>query len=112
MNNNVIEKINKQIQNHPILLYMKGTPHIPKCGFSSKAAKIISSCTTYCTYIDVLMHTDIRTTLPQISNWPTFPQLWIEKKLIGGCDIIVDMYNDKTLQSLITQTELKYKKII
>lgn len=111
MKNNIIEEIKQQIQDHPILLYMKGTLHMPKCGFSAKAAKIISNCTTCCTYIDVLFYTDIRATLPKFSNWPTFPQLWIEKKLVGGCDIIIDMYNNGTLKSLIQKVELKYKMI-
>lgn len=108
--NDITEKIKQQIQNNLILLYMKGTPNIPKCGFSLKAARILSSYTTSFTYIDVLIHTDIRYALPRFSNWPTFPQLWIEKKLIGGCDIIVDMHNSGTLRPLINEIKLKYNK--
>lgn len=107
--NDIIKKIKKQIEDNPILLYMKGTPTIPKCGFSLKAARILSNCTTSFTYIDVLVDTDIRSALPQFSNWPTFPQLWIEKKLIGGCDIIADMYHCGKLKLLINEIKLKYK---
>lgn len=106
--NNIIKKIKQQIQDNPIILYMKGTPNIPKCGFSLKAARILSNCTTSFTYVDVLIHTDIRSVLPTFSNWPTFPQLWIEQKLIGGCDIISDMYHSGKLKSLIDETKLKY----
>lgn len=99
--NNIVKKIEQQIQDNPILLYMKGTPTSPKCGFSLKAVRIISACTTSFTYIDILVHTDIRYALPTFANWPTFPQLWIEKKLIGGCDIISDMYHCGKLKPLI-----------
>lgn len=107
--NNTIEEIKQQIQKNPILLYMKGTPVSPKCGFSLKAVRIVSSCTTSFAYIDVLAHTDIRYALPKFSNWPTFPQLWIDKKLIGGCDIILDMYHCGKLKPLIEKIILKNK---
>lgn len=103
-----IKKIKKQIQANPILLYMKGTPNTPKCGFSAKAARILSNCTISFTYIDVLVHTDIRSFLPKFSNWPTFPQLWIDNKLIGGCDIIAEMYHCGKLKLLIDEIQLKY----
>lgn len=106
--NNITEKIKKQIQDNLILLYMKGTPNTPKCGFSLKAARILSSCTKSFTYIDVLVHTDIRYALPIFSNWPTFPQLWINKKLIGGCDIILDMHNSGQLKLLIDEIMLQH----
>lgn len=107
--NNIIKKIEKQIQNNPILLYMKGTPKDPKCGFSLKAVRILSNCTTSFTYIDVLTDTDIRSNLPIFSKWPTFPQLWIQKKLIGGCDIISDMYHNGKLKLLIDKVNLHLK---
>lgn len=106
--NNVIEKIKNQIKVHPIVLYMKGTPNAPKCGFSSRAAQILSTYTQSFFYVDVLIHVDIRNTLPTFSNWPTFPQLWIEEKLIGGSDIIINMNHNGQLKTLIDQVKLKH----
>ncbi|URJ27168.1 Grx4 family monothiol glutaredoxin [Candidatus Blochmanniella camponoti] len=106
--NNAIEKIKNQIKENPIVLYMKGTPSAPKCGFSSKAAQVLSTYTQSFFYIDVLIHVDIRNALPIFSNWPTFPQLWIEGKLIGGSDIIINMSHSGTLKTLIDQVKLRH----
>nr|BET44868.1 MAG: Grx4 family monothiol glutaredoxin [Candidatus Aschnera chinzeii] len=106
-----IEKIKLQIKENPILLYMKGTPEFPNCGFSAKAVQIISNCGERFAYINILEHPDIRTELPKYSNWPTFPQLWLDGELIGGCDIITEIYQDGKLQKLITKTAEKYRTI-
>ncbi|ADV33763.1 glutaredoxin-4 [Candidatus Blochmanniella vafra str. BVAF] len=106
--NNTIKTIKQQIKTHPILLYMKGTPNIFKCGFSSKASQILSEYIKSFVYIDVLVHTDIRSALPSFSNWPTFPQLWVEGKLIGGFDILSDMHQDGSLKKLIDPIKIKY----
>ncbi|QOI11080.1 Grx4 family monothiol glutaredoxin [Blochmannia endosymbiont of Colobopsis nipponica] len=103
-----IKKIQQQIQNNKILLYMKGTPSSPSCGFSSKAAQVLSICSKNVTYIDVLVDPNLRSELPKFSGWPTFPQLWIDGNLIGGCDLILEMYRKGKLQSLIEQTLIKY----
>lgn len=104
----IIKKIKQQINDNPVLLYMKGTPDTIKCGFSAKAAQILSNCIQSFVYIDILNHPDIRTALPIFSNWPTFPQLWVEKKLIGGSDIIIDMYQQGDLKKLIDPIKEKY----
>ncbi|MGP1931271.1 MAG: Grx4 family monothiol glutaredoxin [Arsenophonus sp. ET-YP4-MAG3] len=106
-----IEKIEHQIKKTPILLYMKGSPKFPSCGFSAKAAKIISACGESFAYIDILENPDIRNELPKYTNWPTFPQLLIDGELIGGCDIIIDMYQQGELQKLITATVNKYRAL-
>ncbi|AKC60527.1 Grx4 family monothiol glutaredoxin [Blochmannia endosymbiont of Camponotus (Colobopsis) obliquus] len=104
-----IKKIKKQITDNPIILYMKGSPTLPNCGFSAKAAHILSACSNkHFTYIDVLVNPDIRTELPKIAGWPTFPQLWIDGNLIGGCDIIIDLYRTGELQNLINKTLAKH----
>ncbi|URJ28921.1 Grx4 family monothiol glutaredoxin [Blochmannia endosymbiont of Camponotus sp. C-046] len=105
---NTIKKIKNQIETNPIVLYMKGTPSAPKCGFSSKAAQILSTHVQSFFYIDVLIHIDIRNALPTFSNWPTFPQLWIEGKLIGGSDIMINMSRNGKLHTLINQVKLRY----
>ncbi|WP_370516241.1 Grx4 family monothiol glutaredoxin [Pantoea sp. Aalb] len=107
----VIENIERQIAENPILLYMKGSPNLPSCGFSAKAAKAISACGEHFSYIDILQYPDIRATLPKYANWPTFPQLWIDGQLVGGCDIILEMFYEGELQLLIKQTAQKYKTL-
>lgn len=104
----IIEKIQYQITKNPILLYMKGSPKSPNCGFSSQAVKILSSCGKRFAYVDVLRNPEIRAQLPQYANWPTFPQLWVDEVLIGGCDIITEMYQNGELQYLIKSTAEKY----
>lgn len=98
-----IEKIKQQIAENPILLYMKGSPKLPSCGFSSQASQALASCGEQFAYVDILLNPDIRAELPVYAQWPTFPQLWIEGELIGGCDIILEMAQKGELQPLIKQ---------
>ncbi|MCR3755863.1 MAG: glutaredoxin 4 [Sodalis sp. Psp] len=100
-----IEKIQQQIAKNPILLYMKGSPKLPGCGFSAQAVQVLSACRERFSYVDVLTNLDIRTELPKFSNWPTFPQLWVNGELIGGCDIILEMYQSGELQSMIKKLQ-------
>jgi len=97
----VEETIKEQINSHSILLYMKGSPEQPQCGFSAQASQILMSCGKKFAYVDILSNPDIRTTLPKIANWPTFPQLYIDGELIGGSDIMVEMFEKGDLKSLI-----------
>ncbi|UDG80358.1 Grx4 family monothiol glutaredoxin [Candidatus Annandia pinicola] len=96
-----IEKIKNQILSNNIIIYMKGTPNEPKCGFSSRAVKAISYYTNNFSYINILENDKIRSKLPQYSNWPTFPQIFINGKFIGGCDIIIKMFNNGKLKKII-----------
>ncbi|MFT8229667.1 MAG: Grx4 family monothiol glutaredoxin [Enterobacterales bacterium] len=98
---NSIEKIKKQISDNMIVLYIKGPLNSSKCKFSAQAVKILLPYSTYIKYIDVLEHKDIRNSLPAFSNWPTFPQLWINKKLIGGCDTIMKMNKNGELRKIL-----------
>ncbi|QCI16446.1 Grx4 family monothiol glutaredoxin [Buchnera aphidicola (Aphis craccivora)] len=106
----VIQKIERQIKDNIILIYMKGTPSAPSCGFSAQAVQALSVCGEKFAYVDILEHTDIRRELPKYANWPTFPQLWIDGELIGGCSIIMEMLQNGELQKLIAKTTNKYKK--
>jgi monothiol glutaredoxin len=92
-----IEKIKAQIAHNPVLLYMKGSPQAPQCGFSAKVVQILDSLHVHYAYVDVLANPDIRATLPGYAKWPTFPQLYIQGELIGGCDIVSEMYAAHTL---------------
>lgn len=97
----VIKKIKNQIKNNPVLIYMKGSPNFPNCGFSSKAVNILFSLKVKFSYVDILQNPDIRKELPVFSNWPTFPQLWISGKLIGGSDIMQEMFESGKLKKII-----------
>lgn len=103
-----IEKIQEQIATNPILLYMKGSPKLPGCGFSARTVQVLSACGQRFAYVDVLINPDIRSELPKFANWPTFPQLWVSGELIGGCDIVLEMFQHGELQPLIKETVLKY----
>ncbi|WWP01400.1 MAG: Grx4 family monothiol glutaredoxin [Candidatus Dasytiphilus stammeri] len=103
-----IEKIKRQIAENPILLFMKGSPTLPSCGFSAQAVQVLFACIEKFSYVDVLKHPEIRAELPKYANWPTFPQLWVDQKLIGGCDIIIEMFQHGELQSIIKETADKY----
>lgn len=105
-----IDKIKQQISDNPILLYMKGSPKLPSCGFSSQAGQILMQCGEQFAYVDILQHPDIRAELPKYAQWPTFPQLWVDGELIGGCDIIIEMFQQGELQPLIKETADKYKQ--
>lgn len=93
--------IREQIAKHSVILYMKGTPQFPQCGFSARAIEALSQIGRPFAYVNILENPDIRATLPKIANWPTFPQLWIAGELIGGSDIILDMFQKGELQPLV-----------
>ncbi|CAL4319756.1 Glutaredoxin 4 [Buchnera aphidicola (Pterocallis alni)] len=97
----ILKKIQKQIQDNSILIYMKGSPDSPSCGFSARAVQAIKSFNVKFAYIDVLQHEDIRSALPKYANWPTFPQLWVNGELIGGCDIILKMFKSGELKNIL-----------
>jgi monothiol glutaredoxin len=103
-----IDKIKEQISQNPIILYMKGSPKLPNCGFSSQASQAVMSCGEKFAYVDILLNPDIRAELPKFANWPTFPQLWVDGELVGGCDIILEMYQQGELAPLLKETAEKY----
>ncbi|MEZ5573408.1 MAG: Grx4 family monothiol glutaredoxin [Halioglobus sp.] len=100
----ILETIKDQIAKNPILLYMKGSPNQPQCGFSARTVEALMACGERFAYVDILSNPDIRAALPQYANWPTFPQLWVGGELIGGCDIVTEMYQTGELQTLIKES--------
>jgi len=102
-----IERIKEQISENTVLLYMKGSPKLPSCGFSSQASQALISCDEQFAYVDILQNPDIRAELPVYADWPTFPQLWVEGELVGGCDIILEMFQQGELQALIKEAVAK-----
>lgn len=97
----VVATIKEQIESNPILLYMKGSPAAPQCGFSAQTVQCLIACGERFAYVDILSNPEIRATLPGYANWPTFPQLYVNGELIGGCDIVTEMYESGELEPLI-----------
>ena len=97
----VVDRIEKQIKENDIILYMKGSPNEPQCGFSAHTATAVRSCGKPFAFVNILENPDIRAILPKYADWPTFPQLWVKGELIGGCDIIMEMKDSGELQELI-----------
>lgn len=102
-----IERIKEQISENAVLLYMKGSPKLPSCGFSSQASQALISCDEQFAYVDILQNPDIRAELPKYADWPTFPQLWVDGELVGGCDIIIEMFQQGELQTLVKEAVAK-----
>ena len=101
----VQDKIKQQISENDIVLYMKGTPQFPQCGFSGKSTQILQACGAEFASVNVLADPEIREGIKQFSNWPTIPQLYIKGQFIGGCDIMTDLYQSGELQKLVASVK-------
>ncbi len=99
----VIEKIKTQLSGSPVLLYMKGTPDFPQCGFSATAVRALNAVGAKFESVNIFEEPEVREALKQYSNWPTYPQLYVNGELLGGCDIIVEMYNSGELKKVISE---------
>jgi monothiol glutaredoxin len=97
------ETVRQQIAEHSLILYMKGTPDKPCCGFSARVVQVLKACRVKFAHVDVLANAEIRRDLPRYSEWPTFPQLYHKGKLIGGCDIIEQLYQNGELQKTLSK---------
>ena len=97
----VKERIEQQIAENPVILFMKGTPQLPMCGFSMRTVEALKQCNKEFAYVNIIADPTIRETLPQVSDWPTFPQLYIEGELVGGCDITIQLAESGQLQKMI-----------
>ncbi|NJD05618.1 MAG: Grx4 family monothiol glutaredoxin [Methylococcaceae bacterium] len=98
----VIERIKQQIGSNPVVLYMKGTPEFPQCGFSARAVQVLQHCGAEFAYVNIFEDPEIREALKTYSNWPTYPQLFVNGELVGGCDIMMEMVQNGSLQELLT----------
>ncbi len=99
----VIERIDKIVKTNPVVIFMKGTPQMPMCGFSSRAAQALMACGREFAHVNVLADPEIFENLPRYANWPTFPQIYINGELIGGCDITLEMYQKGELQRMVQE---------
>ena len=94
----VMERIKSTVEGSPIVLFMKGTPDFPQCGFSSRVVQALKAVDAEFSSVNVLEDPEVRANLPRYANWPTFPQLYVGGELVGGCDIVVNMYNNGELK--------------
>ena len=99
----IMETIKEQIESNDIILYMKGSPNQPQCGFSARTVQALMACGERFAFVDILNNPDVRANLPKYANWPTFPQLWVKGELIGGCDIVCEMHEKDELQPIIKE---------
>ncbi len=95
------EKIKQQIESEPVVLFMKGNPDFPQCGFSAQTVAALRACGTEFGHFNILEDPELREGLKAYSNWPTFPQLYVGGELIGGCDIVIEMYHAGELRTLL-----------
>ena len=98
-------KLKEQIKENSILIYMKGTPYEPRCGFSARTIQALIECESQFSYVDILENNDVRMALPKVSDWPTFPQVFIKGELVGGADIIAQLHESGELKKLVDSVE-------
>jgi monothiol glutaredoxin len=98
---NAIERIKTQLSAAPVVLYMKGTPDFPQCGFSAQTVGALRASNAQFTSFNIFEDPEVREALKTYSNWPTYPQLYVNGELIGGCDIVVEMYKSGELKQLL-----------
>ena len=99
----VIERIQEQLKSNPVVLYMKGTPDFPQCGFSAAAVRTLEACGASFGYVNIFEDPELREALKRYSNWPTYPQLYVSGELVGGSDIITEMFQKGELKTLLDE---------
>ena len=106
----ITENINNEIKSNDIVLFMKGSPVFPMCGFSAAVVQILSDLGVKFNSVNVLDSEEMREGIKTFSNWPTIPQLYIKEEFIGGCDIVKEMFEKGQLQSKLEEKKIPYKK--
>jgi len=103
----VLERIKQQVTDNPIILYMKGTPDFPQCGFSSRTVQALNACGVEYAYVNIYEDEEVYRALPKFANWPTFPQLYVKGELVGGCDITLDLFQAGELKKMLEEAVAK-----
>jgi monothiol glutaredoxin len=103
----VLERIDQQVKGNPVVIYMKGTPQFPQCGFSMRASSALQECGVPFAYVNVLQDAEIFENLPRYADWPTFPQVYIDGELVGGCDITLELHANGELKKLMEAAAAK-----
>ncbi len=99
----VNQRIQDQLKSNPVVLYMKGTPDFPQCGFSASAVRTLEACGASFAYVNIFEEPELREALKRYSNWPTYPQLYVGGELVGGSDIINEMFRKGELQTMLKE---------
>jgi monothiol glutaredoxin len=99
----VIDRIRQQVESNPVVIYMKGTPQFPMCGFSSRAAQALAATGVPFAYVNILEDPEIFENLPRFADWPTFPQIYVDGELVGGCDITLELYESGELGKMMQE---------
>ena len=99
----VTERIKNHLSSNPVVLFMKGTPDFPQCGFSARAVQALKSCGVEFAYVNIFEDQEVYKALPKFANWPTFPQLYVKGELVGGCDITLDLYQSGQLKKMLEE---------
>ena len=107
---NAKQKIQNTIESNDVVLFMKGTPDMPQCGFSMTVANVLKMLNIKFDGVNVLEDEEIRNEIKAFSDWPTIPQLYIKGEFVGGCDIVKEMFEKKELQALLDEKKINYKK--
>ena len=103
--NATLDRIRAEVESHPVVLFMKGTPQFPMCGFSSRASQALKQAGAQIHSVNVLQDPEIRADLPRFSDWPTFPQLFINGEFIGGCDITVELFDSGEPTRMVAEAQ-------
>lgn len=98
-----LERIKKQVEENPVILYMKGSPDFPQCGFSARTVEAVKSAGVEFAYVNIYEDEEVYRALPKFANWPTFPQLYVKGELIGGCDITLDLHQSGELDRMLKE---------
>ncbi|MEC9406789.1 MAG: Grx4 family monothiol glutaredoxin [Abyssibacter sp.] len=98
-----LQRIKQKVDENPIIIFMKGSPDFPQCGFSARASQALNACGVPYAYVNIYEDEEIYRSLPKFANWPTFPQLYVKGELIGGCDITLDLYQTGELQRMLKE---------
>ena len=104
----VLEKIQKQVDSAAIVIYMKGTPQFPQCGFSARASQTLASTGVEFAFVNIFEDQEVFQSLPDFADWPTFPQIYLNSELVGGGDIILEMAEQDTLKEAMEEAVEKY----
>ncbi|MGV6808824.1 MAG: Grx4 family monothiol glutaredoxin [bacterium] len=105
----VMERIDSAVKNNPVIIFMKGEPRMPMCGFSSHAAQALMGCGQEFAYVNVIADPEIFQNLPRYADWPTFPQIYIDGELIGGADITVELFQKGELKPMVEAAVAKHQ---
>ncbi len=101
----VIARIKDQLANNKVILYMKGTPDFPQCGFSAQTVQALNACNAKYGHVNIFEDPELREALKSYSNWPTYPQLYVAGELVGGCDIVMGLYNSGELAKILAAAD-------